>query len=363
MTSEKEQGLARRSFDPLRMDGTELPANLLMAAKLVVFCLFVAGYVVRLPVVWLPMWRALDALPPQGVAIALKASFCIGALLLFTNRGVRTGAILCGLPFLLEAVVTRVGFYYANFFCGAFLVLVGLYRGRTSLGLLHGQYVVMYFGSGLNKLLDADWRDGHYIEHWLGEVVGSARYERLAALLPDGALALGVSWSSIVIELGLALLFLVPAGKRFGVPLAILFHIGTTVLVRDDFGVFVVALVMSFLVFVPWPGRGGVEAQGGALWRRVSSVLDRDGLLRWEPAGRSGLVLRYRGGEFRGLAAWNLWLLLHPFAYFVCAYVIAMKHVSLATHRRILDVVLVGGAAWFLVPYLWQRLRTLRAQP
>ena len=308
------------TFSPLRTSGTALPGNLLLAVKLMLFCLIVKGYVLELPGVWLPMWPALDHLPSVATAKVLKASFCLGTLLVFLHRNVRIGALLCGLPFLLEAVVTRVGFHYANFFCGCFLVLCGLYRGRASLRWIHLQFVVMYFGSGLNKLLDPDWRSGHFMDYWLGEIVGSARYGRLTGLLPEGLPALLLSWSSITIELGLAVLFLIPRTRRAGVRLAILFHIGSTVLVRDDFGVFVIALLVSFLAFCDWPERGSVVVHldtRSVLWRacrRFSRVFDADGIIDWREGGEGSLVLDNR--RYRGWEAFNVWVLLHPILYF-----------------------------------------------
>ena len=81
------------TFSPLRTSGTALPGNLLLAVKLMLFCLIVKGYVLELPGVWLPMWPALDHLPSVATAKVLKASFCLGTLLVFLHRNVRIGAI------------------------------------------------------------------------------------------------------------------------------------------------------------------------------------------------------------------------------------------------------------------------------
>jgi hypothetical protein len=101
---------------PLRCTGTALPPQLLLVAKLLVLSLFLNGYVQKLPERWLPMWRFLDALPSNGVRIALIAVFCTAGIALFLNCRVRMASFLAGLVFFLQPVVCRAHFYYADFF-------------------------------------------------------------------------------------------------------------------------------------------------------------------------------------------------------------------------------------------------------
>lgn len=346
-------------LNPFRVSGTILPPNLLLAAKLLVFSLLWRDYVSALPETWLPLWPALDQLPPAAVQTGLKATFFVGMLALMSNRFVRTGALLCGVPFLLESVIDRTAFYYSNFFCGCFLVLVGLYRGRWSLRLLHGQFVVMYFGSGLNKLLDGDWRSGHFLDHWMTEIVTANRYPAIAALLPDGVFGWFMSWNVILIEFALAALFLGaswrPSWVRPAIWLAISMHVGSVLLIRSDFGIFVLALLFSYLAFVPWPGRGGatmsIGSRGiGPVLRSFSRWIDFDRTLRWEQRAEDApmrLELPILGRAYEGLAALNVWLLLHPTWYVVFALVISPQIYSKTVHKRVLDVVFILGVLWF----------------
>lgn len=221
-------GLAR--FDPLRMSGTPLPPPVLLTCKLVVLSLIVRGYVLKLPEPFLPMLRVFDLFPRAPFRLALMTVFVVAATALVFNVRVRTSAFLAGTVFLLEPLVSRVDFYYGNFFCGAILFLSSLIHSPLGVRLVQAQFVVMYFGSGLNKLLDPDWRDGHYFQYWMGG--RTERYDFFANLLPPGAFALFMSWTTIAIELALPLLLARRSNVRAGVWLAILFH--TSSMLRSE---------------------------------------------------------------------------------------------------------------------------------
>ena len=69
-------------------------------------------------------------------------------------------AFLLGMSLLLSVLASKA--YYGNnkTFCGLMLVLASLHQPGQSPWMLRLQMVIVYFGAGLNKLLDPDWRSG-----------------------------------------------------------------------------------------------------------------------------------------------------------------------------------------------------------
>ena len=364
----------RPSWNPLRLSGTALPPNLLLVAKLLVLGMLLRGYVGSLPEPWLPMWPIFDRLPrPDLYQRATQVIFVLGAVCLLLNRCVRSAAFACGLVFFLAPIASRTMFYYAEFFCACMLMLVGAYQHPLGIVWLRAQYVVMYFGSGLNKLLDPDWRNGHYMDNWLGE---KGLWLRAARTLPEGWYTLLVSWGTIATELGLAVLFSIPRLFLLGAWTAIVFHTFTLLFAGSDFGIFLVAILAGLPVFARWPGRGEVRVRrhGSSRWsgliERFSRATDFDGLQRWETTSEpprasdgspTGLLVEIGERRWSGFAALNRLLLLNPAFLFACLALLTGPKPSLDVRKWLLVGVLGGLILWFnpLSEWLAQRVARL----
>ena len=314
--------MSARSFaawHPLRCTGTALPPQLLLVAKLLVLSLFLNGYVQKLPERWLPMWRLLDALPSNGVRVALVFVACAAGIALFLNRWVRTASFLVGLVFFLQPIVCRAHFFYADFFCALILMLIGLHQPSFGTTLVRLQFTVMYFGSGLNKLLDTDWWSGVFMQNWLAPL--SPIYNWMSAHFPDMWLARALSWGTIAIELSTAVMLLRPRLWHSAIWIAIGFHAASVFFVGLTFGVFLSALLAAYPVFATWYGAGEVvleyqpNKRSHGLLRRVSDALDVDGLFTWRTGAGDGLRLLAGQETWRGFAAFRRWVLLTPAIY------------------------------------------------
>lgn len=364
--------LARR--DPLRITGTSLPPAVLLACKLLVLSLMLRGYVSKLPEPFLPILRVFELLPrPDLFRQGMMLSFVVAGLALLFNVCVRTSAFLAGLVFLLEPLVSRVAFYYGNFFCGAILFLAALIHSPLGQRIVQGQFLVMYFGSGLNKLLDPDWRNGHYFQYWMGG--RTARYDVPASWLPEGVFALVMSWTTIAIELSLPFLLARRRTVRSGVWLALLFHTASMIIAGGDFGIFVSAILFSFVVFGAWPEPGAARLRhgGSRAWRALQTLwrwIDRDRLVVWEERPGARAELSWNGRVDRGLAAFNMLVLLQPAAYYAYLLLLTTPRFSfhagnalaarglrwfedqrlLDVHWVLLQVVTLGLVAWFFPP-------------
>jgi hypothetical protein len=182
------------SLNPLRCDGTSLPMPILMMCKLIVIFLLLGNYVEGLPAPFLPMLSLLDEIqrPDLFRQASIIVFLCASVGLLF-NRSVRICALLAGTIFLLQPFVSRVTFFYGNFFCGSMLFLSGLYDPRIGTVLHRAQFSIMYFGAALSKVLDPDWHNGQFIDFWLSEKRSSILYGALSPCLPEGWFAILVN--------------------------------------------------------------------------------------------------------------------------------------------------------------------------
>lgn len=320
-------------WNPLRCTGTALPPSVLLAAKLIVLSLLLMGYVAKIPEPFVGIWPIFERLPrPDLVRLAMQVVFVIAAIGLLVNRSVRVCALAAGVVFLLIPLVSRGDYTNGKFFCGATLTLMGLYHDRRSIWLLRAQFVIMYFGSALNKLLEADWHNGQYMEHWLVHMRKSELYIAAADALPHMALSTAMGWATIVIEFALAAMFAFPRLTRPAIWLALLFHTGSVVLADSTFYVFYFALASAFLVLVDWPAPGDVTVTvhpGSRLWamvRSVSARLDFDRVIRWRVETDPAATLTFGHRNYHRLGALVVCALIHPATYFVLIIVTTSIH-------------------------------------
>ncbi len=332
------------SLNPLRCSGTALPPQVLLAAKMIVVGLLLKGYVPRIPGIFVPMWPALDLLPrPDLVQLFMQATVTISGLMLLCNRAVRTCAFAIGLTFLFATIASR-GFYSnGRLFCSSMLVLIGLYSGGRSIWPIRWQMVLLYFGSGLNKITQVDWRSGWYFEYWMHGILEREWYVALAAALPPMALSQFFCWATIAMEFSIAMGLAVPRLYRVGIWLALLFHFGAVAATGMMFGIFVIAITFSLLVFVDWPSAREiaiVRAPSRGVLRPMLALaeqLDFDGVLdpmveTAEDAGTeedAELTVRWRGRTYTDFAALRRIALSLPVTYFLAALALILPSLYL----------------------------------
>jgi predicted DCC family thiol-disulfide oxidoreductase YuxK len=258
-----------------------------------------------------------------------------------------------GLTILLAVVSSKA--YYGNnkFFCGAMLLLTGLYESRPGgrlrtwgsapLLLLRLQLVIVYFGAGLNKLLDPDWQSGLFFHHWAGERLQHSLYLALAPSFPPLALAKFFCWTTIATALGIALAFLKPRWYAIGIWGNILFQSALMFFTGTTFTMFFFAMTAASLVFVEWPTRKPVVIWDGdcgfcALTKRWWERLDPERFLEWIPfqdpasqrfgipAQALGQRLHLVAGDrvYAGFAAFKMMTLYNPIFYFATAVLMVL---------------------------------------
>jgi hypothetical protein len=232
--------------------GTELAPNLLLLAKIVVLAI-VLQPPIPLSSHFLPFVGWFDYLgSPAAFHAALLIIFWTAAAALLLNFRVREACCVLGLTILVSLLASRT-MYSNNFlYCGALLLMIGLERpGRTS-WLLRLQVVLLYFGAGSNKLLDADWRSGQFFQNWYGHDRGW--YLRIAESLPPLALSRALSWATFCTELGIAAALLVRRAWPVVIWIVLAFHTALLVATGSTYHLFFYAATAAMLAFVEWPG-------------------------------------------------------------------------------------------------------------
>jgi predicted DCC family thiol-disulfide oxidoreductase YuxK len=347
------------SLNPLRCTGTALPPNLLLMAKLVALALLLTGHVRLLPEPFLPFIPGVDAIPGPLFRGALQTLFVVSALALLFNRSVRLSAVVLGAVMLLAVLSSKA--YYGNnkTFCGLLLVLTGLSDARIGPRLIQWQVALVYFGAGLNKLMDPDWQSGRFFDHWAGSRLESPVYLGLAAALPPLVAAKFFCWSTIFVELGASGGLLAERTRAAAIWASILFQSALLLFTGTTFTMFFYGLQAAMLAFVAWPKAMTVIYDGDCGFctktKRFMERLDPDKLYDWRPAQsgvgerfgitreqlRERLYLAAGGRIASGFRAFQLMLLYNPLTYFVMVVAIAAAPAGWATYRRVVTGLLL----------------------
>lgn len=352
------------SWNPLRLTGTALPAPLLLSAKLLVVTMLATGHVTTLPDPFLPFLSVFDRIgDPELFRTALQVLFLAGSVALLFNRGVRLASFVVGMTILVGIASSRV--YWANntFFMGAVLTLIGLYTSARSVWLLRVQVAMIYFGAGLNKILDTDWLSGQFFEHWTVNLEHDL-YLRAAALLPPMALSKFMCWATIATELSLFVGFAWPRLWVFAIWLGILFHAAMTLFTGITFVLFLYVAPAAYFAFARWPRTTTEVIYDGdcgicAKTKRWFEALDFEGAFRWTTfqsgtgdrfgISRDALAKRLHvvvDGEriAEGFQAFKLMLLYNPVTHLVMLGILLSLHWGPAWAR---SLAIAGMIAFF----------------
>ena len=353
------------SWNPLRLSGTALPVPLLLSAKLLVVTMLATGHVTTLPDPFLPFLSVFDRIGnPELFRTTLQVLFLAGSAALLVNRGVRLASFVVGMTILVGIASSRI--YWANntFFMGAVLTLIGLYTSERSVWLLRIQVAMIYFGAGLNKVLDPDWVSGQFFENWAVANLEHDLYIRVAALLPPMVLAKIMCWGTIATELSLFAGFALRRLWPFAIWLGILFHAAMTLFTGITFVLFLYVAPIAYLAFARWPKEATEVIYDGdcgicAKTKRWFEALDFESAFRWTTfqsgtgdrygISREALANRLHvvvDGEriAEGFQAFKLMLLYNPVTHLVMLGILLSLHWGPAWAR---SLAIAGMIAFF----------------
>ena len=351
------------SWNPLRLTGTALPVPLLLSAKLLVVTMLATGHVTTLPDPFLPFLSVFDRIgDPERFRTALQVLFLAGSVALLLNRRVRLASFVVGMTILVGIASSRI--YWANntFFMGAVLTLIGLYTSQRSVWLLRIQVAMIYFGAGLNKVLDPDWVSGQFFENWAVANLQHDLYIGVAALLPPMALAKLMCWGTIATEFSLFVGFAWRRMWVFAIWLGILFHAAMTLFTGITFVLFLYVAPAAYFAFARWPRKTTEVIYDGdcgicAKTKRWFEALDFEGAFRWSTfqsgtgdrfgLSREALATRLHivvDGEriANGFRAFKLMLLYNPVTHLAMLGILLSLHWGPSWARSLAIVAMIA---------------------
>jgi hypothetical protein len=241
-----------------------------LCVKLLALCWLITGHALYVPRVFLPFMDALNLLPFKelfwGVLLGLGLLSVAAILLSYRTRAF---CLSLAAVIFLSTLSSRIYFSNNRLFCACIFLLVGLTDVKGRPVLIRYQLVILYAGAALDKLLNADWRSGQFMESFaqrLGEFgslwspnwkIGEPNvfldlYLWLGAQLPPMTLSVLTSWATILTELTLAFLFLL-GWIRPAIILGVLFHSGLLLLTGSTMGMFFYAVLCSFIACLALP--------------------------------------------------------------------------------------------------------------
>jgi len=239
-----------RARNPFLSTGTDLPPPLLLAAKVVAFLLLFYRWALNVPEPFVPFLPIFDWIGhPAAVRRVIQIASVLGALGVLFNVRPRGSSLLLGAAILGKILASRPTYYNNEVFCAALFLMIGLYEPGRSPWLLRAQVALVYFGAGLDKLLEPDWRSGQFFEVWTLNLKHTA-YLHAKTLFPPMLLSRVFCWGAILVELALAPLLLVPRTRRFGILLGFFFHSALVLFAGASFGFFYFAILASYLAFM-----------------------------------------------------------------------------------------------------------------
>jgi predicted DCC family thiol-disulfide oxidoreductase YuxK len=314
---------------PFRCSGTSLPPRLLLAAKLLAVCLVLTGTWRGLPDPFLPFFSFLDYFAGTPVfrwALKLGLLSAIGSLLL--NRSVRFSCIAIG-SILFVAILSSEVFFENNIlFVACIFILIGL---SDSPQLIRYQLALVYFGAGMNKLLDPAWRSGAFFATWSHYAIREPLYFVFAGIAPHTVPVL-MCWSAMTIELMLAAWLLLGKRLRGAAWLGVSFHTMMVFMTGRTFGMFYyAALATWFAVQDSW-NRVMILYDGDCGFcdctRRFFQRWDLERIQNWTPFKRpeQSIHVLIADKVYTGFAGFKAIVGSNPLTYFVIAAVLCVVH-------------------------------------
>lgn len=174
------------------------------------------------------------------------------SLILFT-RHLNFGSAFITIGILLAILGCKPCYSDSRVYTFCIFFLLTFYNRDIGTRFLRLQIIILYMGTGVNKLLDPDWQTGLYIDNWLLNKIEHPIYLHAATIFDNMILAMFLSWCVISIEILIALCFTNKKLFGIGILLGISLHTGTIFSSNGVFGAFIISVFISYLVFIEWP--------------------------------------------------------------------------------------------------------------
>lgn len=346
--------------NPLSIKTTELPPTLILMAKLIAIGMLCQAYLFQLSDYFLPLIPWFDHFGPSPVfEKVLQALFLFSTISILCNYRVRQACIILGLVFLITPITSIIEYRNSKVYCGFILLLAGLYKKDEIPWLLRYQVIILYFGAGLNKLLDPHWQGGQYFEHWMMNIIENKKYIMAASWFPAMMLSKIMCWSTIVGEFFVAFCFMRKRFVKIGIWTGLTFHTMAVILTHNDFGIFTIAVLSSYLCFVDWPKNISIHTNAKykthILIKNIFTLVDVDHMYLWQDHSEKNFKVSIQTKDYSGFIAIKKLIVYNPLFYFIIALLLGIAHGEFTILKVRLAEIL--WLIFFPIPEIFHHLR------
>ncbi|MBN4085113.1 hypothetical protein JYT89_02090 [Flavobacteriaceae bacterium AH-315-B10] len=194
-------------------------------------------------------------------------------------------AIILGITIILALLASKPLFRNHIFICGCILLLSGLTHKKHNPWLLYMQLSLIYFGAVVNKVLQADWLSGQFMFNWLANSGQNEMFIMASNNFPNLWLAKLLSWSSMAIELCIAVFLFFRNKHVLALWTIIIFHTVLYSFTSLRFGYFFEGIIIILLIFVSWP-LGEIKAyfKINFNWlKKILQLFNLNNQIKWKP--------------------------------------------------------------------------------
>lgn len=195
--------------NPLRLTGSSMPPQIVLLCRLLVLALLLTNHQAQIQTPFLPFLDIFDQLPPELTQRVLQVLLVVGSIGILFTKNTRLFAAVTGMAILFAAPSSR-GYYGNNkTFVGLMLVLAALSK-ETVAAVVAVAVRHCLLRRGAEQVAGSRLADGQFFYYWATDRLQNPAYIWLAALLPPLVAGKIFCWYTIIAELVLAVLAVMP---------------------------------------------------------------------------------------------------------------------------------------------------------
>ncbi len=352
-------------FIPWRTEGTSMHVNLLIMCKLVFLLLLVNDFYYSLNDPFIPFIKEFDELNrfPDAFKIFQRATFLLSGILLIFNFKVRLMSIILGVTIILALLASKPLFRNHIFIGGCMFLLSGLTNKKHDPWLLYMQLSIIYFGAVINKVFQIDWWSGQFMYNWLVNARQNEMFIMVSNNLPNLWFAKLLSWSSMAMELSIALLMFFRKKHVIALWVIIIFHTVLYSFTSFRFGYFFEGIILFLLIFVNWP-KGDVKAyfnEGFSWLKKILQLFNLNNQIKWKPIELKNeywLEVNIEGDTLNNYKALRYIILYSPGFYFFLFFLdTGVRFIFDGIILHSIFMVLYWSVALFFLPMILKKYR------
>lgn len=257
---------------------------LFVARMMVIFLLWIRGLENILPP-FLPFFEGLNILRGQNWLFTLVDwVYWISLVLVFTGFRFRFFSLLLAALVFFSIICSKPQFSNSFLYSGCILFLIGIHKSGLN-WIFHAQISMLYLGAGFNKLFDPDWLSGQYFDYFFSTPYRNLLYLHFSSMIPGNGLAMFLSCSTILIELGLGTWALIQKKRSLLVLCINFFHLSMLLMTAGELSyIFYFLMAVSSYLILPWEEMKGYVIRYNRNSRLFISLkfFDFDHFLNWE---------------------------------------------------------------------------------